>query len=362
MLITEFTPEILKEIEDNNIEEIKIDSNYNLEFPKLPPCIQIINFSRVYELKNKDLDVISYENDTSKFNKKLSNLPENLITLFFPLKSDFSQPVDNLPSSLLYLRLGKNFSQPVDNLPPNLLSLELNCKNFSHPIDNLPKNLNLLYLIFDNDFSHTLNNLPTNITKLKIYTPNALDYNYLPSNVKKLDISIQTDKNYDKNLIDNLPNSIEELSIDGNFSLDNLPNSIKSLSLSSKYKQHFNFLPNSIEVLYLGYLCDFNLENLPISIKKICICICNKFSLTGIENLINLKELYISSTHERFITDALEYLELNDFYEKYYKYEENHYEIQLSQELKNLIPKCIIKIDIGEKYRNTVWIRIDNTK
>jgi hypothetical protein len=56
-------------------------------------------------------------------------------------------------------------------------------------------------------------------------------------------------------LIDNLPNSIEELNLGVKFNLplDNLPSSIKSIKFNkwSKYKITLSNLPSSLEILEL---------------------------------------------------------------------------------------------------------------
>ena len=162
-------------------------------------------------------------------------------------------------------------------------------------------------------------------------------------------------------LIDNLPNSIEELEVDTNTSLNNLPNSIKSLTLYFKSSQSFNKLPNSIEYLKLQGQQYFDFESLPKSIKKIVLDRCANFSLTGIKNLINLKKLKISHHKDSIIKGSLEYLQLDDF--DNYDRNNSHNDIVLTPKLINLIPKCLIKINIGnERDNNSFVIRINNTK
>jgi len=87
----------------------------------------------------------------------------------------------------------------------------------------------------------------------------TLGYNFnqdlnIPPNIKKLNL------NYNNiNLIDNLPNGIEELEFGCSFNLPltNLLNSIKiiSFNVNSKYDKELNNLPNFLEKLYLpiGY-------------------------------------------------------------------------------------------------------------
>ena len=85
-------------------------------------------------------------------------------------------------------------------------------------------------------------NLPSKLNYLRIRTPSIFVLDCLPNQIKKLDLTndFNDDDMYDNedddfndncyHLIDNLPNSIEELEVDTNTSLNNLPNSIKSLT------------------------------------------------------------------------------------------------------------------------------------
>jgi len=78
------------------------------------------------------------------------------------------------------------------------------------------------------------------------------------SNIKKLKLNCNN-----INLIENLPNSIEQLDLGDSFNLklSNLPNSIKIISFvpHSKYNQPLTNLPHFLEKLYL-----------PIEYKKSC--------------------------------------------------------------------------------------------
>ena len=67
-------------------------------------------------------------------------------------------------------------------------------------------------------------------------------------------------------LIENLPNTIEELNFGKYFNLplDNLPNSIKSIKFNkySEYDITLNNLPKSLEILELPFEYDIPIKNI----------------------------------------------------------------------------------------------------
>ena len=75
------------------------------------------------------------------------------------------------------------------------------------------------------------------------------------------------------NLIENLPNSVEEIEFSYNFNLElhNLPNSIKKISfhLYSNYNKELNCLPEFIEYLELGKYYNKNISKFPLNLKTI---------------------------------------------------------------------------------------------
>ncbi len=78
------------------------------------------------------------------------------------------------------------------------------------------------------------------------------------------------------NLIDNLPNGIEELVLRSQFNsqINDLPTSIKTIKLNTfKYNQELNCLPISIEYLKLNESYNKKISNIPKGLKKI---VCSK--------------------------------------------------------------------------------------
>ena len=76
-----------------------------------------------------------------------------------------------------------------------------------------------------------------------------------------------------QNLIDNLPNGIEELELSESFflPLNNLPSSIKSIKFTYNhyYSEELNCLPTFLEYLELPVNYNKKIQSIPIGLKKI---------------------------------------------------------------------------------------------
>lgn len=246
--------------------------------------------------KIENIIISPYSNDNpSKFNQKIT-IPNNITQVFFGhgfdeivnlhesithliFGYDFNQEVIlsnsltfiffgysfnkiiTLPESITYLILSDCFDQKID-LPKNLIYLNFGYK--FNKIINLPPNL--LYLTIPSTFDENII-LPQSLITLHIYGSSIARIKTIP-NVKYLSICA-----CDQNIIDNLPNSLEELSLNYLFDckLDNLPNSIKKLVLTCRNHRNckLNCLPNSIEYLELPSSYDNRILNLPKQLKKI---------------------------------------------------------------------------------------------
>ena len=117
----------------------------------------------------------------------IDNLP-NGITHLNISHPWFNYPVDNLPPSLIYLRIGgsklvyaeSGFNQPLDFLPSGLKILILEAlENYTHPLDNLPPNLEYLYILI-REYDLPMNNLPPSLkTVYKLdYSKGYDDFEY----------------------------------------------------------------------------------------------------------------------------------------------------------------------------------------
>ena len=121
---------------------------------------------------------------------------------------------------------GSLFNKPLADSFDKLINLTLiNFGDyFNKPLDNsLDKLINLTYLSFGYGFNKPLNNTLYYLSKL-VYLKLGCKFNQelnLPSNIKILNLNCNN-----QNLIDSLPNSVEQLIFGYNFDLliNNLPN------------------------------------------------------------------------------------------------------------------------------------------
>jgi hypothetical protein len=199
-----------------------------------------------------DSSIDVYKNIISQYNKLIfSNYTDvdiciktnnNFDSIFFNkyLGSKFNQKID-LPQNLTYINFGNNFNQKVD-LPPNLVHINFgDC--FNQQVD-LPQNL--VHINFGYDFNQKIN-LPLDIIYLNINSNN-------------------------KNLIDYLPDSIEELVLGFNFNLElnDLPQSIKKIIFYSyNYFYELNCLPSNIEYIQLPINYNKEIVKFPNKLKTI---------------------------------------------------------------------------------------------
>ena len=107
----------------NSLELLHCDHSCNRIISVLPPKLKYL---RINELNNF-----------------IDNLPSSLI--YLKTNFDFNKQIDFLPASLKYLYFGHNFNQPINNLPSGILELKLN-KLFEQPLSNFPSNLKKLIL------------------------------------------------------------------------------------------------------------------------------------------------------------------------------------------------------------------------
>lgn len=131
---------------------------------------------------------------------------------------EFNQPII-LPPNLTHVTFGEYFNQPI-NLPPNITHLSLGLDFAQHII--LP---NIIYMEIDSN----------------------------------------------NNIIDSLPNSLEELELGFEFNLpiDNLPSGLKKLVIYNyRYSYPLNNLPSSLEYLELEVGAGTKFEILPFNLPR----------------------------------------------------------------------------------------------
>ena len=207
-------------------------------------------------------------------------IPHNVIHLTFDDK--FNQQI-TIPQNVTHLFFGENFNQQII-IPQNVTHLTFGLK-FNQQII-IPENVT--HLTFGEWFNQQVI-IPQNVTHLTFGTcfnqqviipPSVthLTFGYcfnkqinLP-NIKYIKLDCD---NID--LIENLPNSVEEIEFGKYFSLElyNLPNSIKKISfdLNSKYDKELNCLSEFVEYIKLPNNYNKKIKKFPLNLKTIE---CNK--------------------------------------------------------------------------------------
>lgn len=199
-----------------------------------------------------------------KFNQKLENLPLSLKIL--KLGPNFNQPISSLPPALTRIKFFREFDQKIDEiLPRSLLSITFRYDSkFNQKIDHLPPSLKKLTLGLS--FNQKINHLPFSLQKLSIYGQFNQPIISLPHSLKKLIIRGDFDQP-----VNFLPPSLSHLSLSHSFPVDSLPLSITHLSLTShNFRHSLDGLPLSLSHFFI-HSYDKPISNLPNSIKQIVI-------------------------------------------------------------------------------------------
>ena len=216
---------------------------------------------RNYKLSKFNQQIIIPENVTHltfgyHFNQQII-IPQNVTHLIFGY--DFNQHVI-IPQNVTHLTFGNNFNQQII-IPQNITHLTFGW-DFNQPVI-IPENVT--HLTFGSYYNQQVI-IPENVTHLTFGYHFNQQVN-LP-NIKY--IKLNSNNIY---LIENLPNSIEEIEFGYNFNLElhNLPNSIKKISFNyySRYDKELNCLPEFVEYLKLPLCYDKKINKFPLNLKTI---------------------------------------------------------------------------------------------
>lgn len=219
-------------------------------------------------------------------------LPSSLITLIahggrlerkidFPPKLrhidlfDYTHTLDNLPSTLLSLKLRgvhhrkldlsylpnltfvsafkgyTHSSSPYEFVPPPSISTLKLGGFFTASLDNPPLPSSLLHLKIGNGFNRSLRKLPQGLETLKIGNSFNYDVEFLPKSLKSLIFTQYSIFSYP---VDNLPPNLQVLVLGNRFNqeINNLPSGLKKLVLGYKFHHELHCLPRSLISLKLG--------------------------------------------------------------------------------------------------------------
>ena len=204
-----------------NLKKVIFYTDPNDIIPNLPSNLIELKY---YDETNEPIKQIPINLETLILGRCFDsylNIPHesNLKNIVFP--NNFSQPVDNLPSTLQIINFGYSFNHPVDNLPWNVKQIYFGNK-FNHSVDNLPSSLKIIS--FDHEFNQPINNLPLGLEKIII---KSSQNQYCKFNQP----------------LNNLPNSIEHIVLLNeryNKIINNFPKSLKKITILTKYAYSIN--------------------------------------------------------------------------------------------------------------------------
>jgi hypothetical protein len=238
-----------------------------LDFSKLNPNIIELDLSNIkyhYPLDNLPPQIISLVLNWD-YNYPLDNLPCNLKQLL--LGGEFNQPLDYLPETLKILKIGFHYSYDLLNLPKSLTTLIIhshNIRNINLDLPNLTT-LHLDYIIFDNNTDNNDNancNLNNQLINLNKTLKELVLSSNISSNVNKyIDMHILEKfcvletlhiGNYN-NRINKFPPNLKHLIFDNyNYVLDNLPDTVEILEIGYESNLDLNYLPKNLKILDMG--------------------------------------------------------------------------------------------------------------
>ena len=117
------------------IEDYWIWNNNTVVFkPKFnKPLDDYINIISKYDklIFSNYMDIAIYIETNNQYDRKFDK---------YYFKSNFNQPVKNLPQNITHLTFGYEFNQEVNNLPPNITHLTFD-RCFDQEVNNLPPNI-----------------------------------------------------------------------------------------------------------------------------------------------------------------------------------------------------------------------------
>lgn len=267
------------------LKKIKFGQQFNqsLEFANLPESLETLEFSDYScSLFCVKLPEFLKEIIFTKFNSAVPFfLPPHIKKLRFGADYNFSTNSFIIPHKLKSLQISGSVHNKIlfDNLPQSLKNLEIIGLDF--PVHNLPINLKHLRIdkIDKSKYAECLiKNLSENLESLELIDLN-FEINIQHSKLKKMSLINYNFSNF--KII--LPQDLICLQINGNICNQNL----------------INNLPENLELLEITDILEFEMTNLPISIKELFI---NTKHLT--QNIIQsnlpflLEKLKISETYQ----------------------------------------------------------------
>ena len=213
------------------------------------------------------------------FNLPLANSLEKLINLQqLTFGFYFNQPLANSLDKLINLQqltFGTWFNQPLENSLEKLINLQqlIFCCYFNQVLANsLEKLINLRVLTFGSEFNQSLGNSLDKLINLQQLTFSWCFNQPLANSLDKLINLQQLTLGHEFKQKLEIPFNIRILNLNCNnqYIIDNLPNSIEELELGIYFNLKLDDLPSSMRIIRIeNEKYDRELNNLPKFLKKI---------------------------------------------------------------------------------------------
>ena len=244
---------------------LEFGNDFNHNLPMLPSTLRTLIFGLLYD-KSFDyslppnLKTLVFGNC---FNKQLDKLPPGLENLKFGYK--YNHPISEFPESLKVLIFGHKFNQVLRFLPENLQHLELG-HDFDYELETLP---NLKYLSVGSNMN-IINQLPNSIIELKLTGRFNMKIDNLHYGLEKLSLC-DLNYSYDINYIARYRSNLRDVGYGHIFFSNELhlnPNAI-FYSKQMTFNEELNCLPNTLVELSLNINYNKKILSFPPSLKKI---------------------------------------------------------------------------------------------
>ncbi len=166
----------------SNITSLTMGNDFNCEIHTFPQTLTYLEFGYAFNqsFANEFPQTLKYLKFGHNFNKSIKIFPHELEHLEFGYA--FNRKITNLPKSLKYLIFGHTFNQQI-KIPPNITHLTFGNK-FNRKI-KIPRKIT--HLIIGNKFNQPINKLPSTLLYLEINGIHVGDFNKLPEFLKNLE-------------------------------------------------------------------------------------------------------------------------------------------------------------------------------
>lgn len=189
------------------LKYLTLGNYFNQSVDNLPPSLESIVFGEYFNQPVDNLPInLKKIYFGEAFNQKLDFLPEGITKITFHEMSRFNYPLNNLPNKINFIKLPNNYNQEIESL--SLTNLKVGTK-FNQSLKNLPK---LQAFEMKSQFTQPISELPSSLQYLELsryylcdpedikkYLPNLRLLKFLRIDVTK-NLSYQVGKHFKINI------------------------------------------------------------------------------------------------------------------------------------------------------------------